>query len=106
MYNQWHGIQSDCNSLLNSAYCTQVSLHSTQPMHLAKESLNGIVVFPSRCEWREVTQREKRVARRIVPVSAHHSACHAVRIFVLHAHLLCAVMYCCIPARQGLLGLT
>ena len=78
MYNRWHGIQPDCNSLLNSAYCTQALLHSTQPMHLAKESLHGIIVF--RCEWREVTQREKLVAPRIVPVSAHHSACIAVRI--------------------------
>ncbi len=43
----------------------------------------------------------------LIPVSAHDSACHAVRTFVLHAYLLCAVTNCCIPARQQrLLGST
>jgi hypothetical protein len=67
MYNRWHGIQPDCNSLLNSAYCAQALLHSTQPMHLAKESLHGIVVF--RCERREVTQRH--VSSQYLRTTAH-----------------------------------
>jgi hypothetical protein len=83
----------------NSAYCTQALLHSTQPMHLAKESLHGIVVFPSRHGC--LVNRADRcpVVGGLTAMATAHSHTHSahtagsslgVRIYMASSSSVCA----------------